>query len=69
MLAGYVYIEDKAKFIVHDPLPQNVGEVYLLSYEELCHQIIAGSEWSAYWWGALVVNTHYADETITWYLD
>ena len=69
VLAGYVYIEDKAKFIVHDPLPQNVGEVYLLSYEELCHQIIAGSEWSAYWWGALVVNTHYADETITWYLD
>ena len=60
----------ECRFIVNDPRLVNTEATYLISYEKLYCGANAQSDERLdphCWFGSVVVNTEYANDTIAWY--
>ena len=72
LIIGYAESNGKIWFIVHDPLPVNNGESYLMSYEKLVNGRNA-QFWETtdrgVWIDCIVINTLYSNETIPYYFE
>ena len=72
LIYGYTVIDSKIWFLVRDPLPQNMGSTYMMSYEKLCYGRDAQpGEYidSGIWDASIVCDTPYADQTVPYFFN
>lgn len=67
LIIGYVYIDNQCRFIVQDPLPEDVGATKICSYQYLVNGSSVQDGDIGIWEETLVVTTDYAHDTIPYY--
>jgi hypothetical protein len=73
LIIGYIYIDGQCRFIVQDPMPEDVGATKICSYQYLVNGADAlpndpkDTYWTGIWEEVIVVTTDYAHDTIPYY--
>ena len=67
LVVDYVNVSGENYYIVMDPWPTNGGDIFAVTYEELCGGVFPNNEYFRYWDAVVVYNSQFINETVVLY--